>query len=603
MGGGGVIPAVQRVPVSMRRAALIVFDGVAWLLAFAAVVTLRYENLSATQWNWAVRYALIAMALQWILGIAMNIYRGRSRVGSFSEAVSIAALVFMIGVGLGVTFEGLATEFPRGIAILVPIVALTLMGMARGLLRFVMESIQVADDAASQRALVYGAGDAGHQVAQLIVTARRPPYRILGYLDDDPDIRNLRIRNYRVLGTGADLVRVAREQNAEVVILAISHSAPRLVSRVSEECAREGLELIIIPSVREMIGGRVSLETLRNLNLHDILGRRPINTDLGQIADYIGGSSVLITGAGGSIGSELARQVSQFGPARLVLVDVDETLLHSAQLSIDGDGLLERDTLVLCNVREGEALQELFAQHTPDLVLHAAALKHLPMLERFPREAWRTNVLGTRNVLRAAADAGVARFVNISTDKAADASSVLGRSKRLGERMTAWYANELGQRYISVRFGNVLGSRGSVLFTFQAQIARGGPVTVTHPDVTRYFMTIGEACELVLQAAAIGQPGDVLVLDMGDPVRITDLAEYLINESGRAVEIRYTGLRSGEKLHEVLFSVAEDSVPTEHPLIRKVQVPPLNPDLIPEERRSAEQVIDLLEHGIPNNGN
>ena len=294
----------------------------------------------------------------------------------------------------------------------------------------------------------------------------------------------------------------------------------------------------------------------------------------------------------GSIGSELARQVSKLGSARLVCLDRDESGLHGVQLSLYGHGLLDTDDMVLCDIRDLDALRAVFHRHRPHVVFHAAALKHLPMLEQYPDEGWKTNVLGTLNVLTCAEEVHVDHFVNISTDKAADATAVLGQTKRLAERLTADFAERTERAYLSVRFGNVLGSRGSVLWSFRAQIERGGPVTVTHPDVTRFFMTIPEACQLVLQAGAIGRPGDVLVLDMGEPVRIVDVATRLIEQSGRDIELRYTGLRPGEKLHEVLLSGAEAGEPSEHPLITQVSVPPIAPDEVVEASSWSDLALD-----------
>ncbi len=322
-------------------------------------------------------------------------------------------------------------------------------------------------------------------------------------------------------------------------------------------------------------GSPVTLNQLHEVKVEDLLGRRPIHTDLGAIADYLSNKTVLITGAGGSIGSELARQVHKFGPRELVLLDRDESGLHAVQLSVYGRGLLDTPDIVLADIREAAVMDEVFAAHKPDVVFHAAALKHLPMLEQYPAEGWKTNVVGTLNVLDAARKHGVQHFVNISTDKAADATSVLGKTKRIAEELTASFATDGAGTYLSVRFGNVLGSRGSMLHTFTAQITAGGPVTVTHPEITRFFMTIPEACELVIQAGAIGDPGDVLVLDMGSPIRILDVAKRLIAESGKDIEIVFTGLRNGEKLHEVLFSDGEERFPTTHPLVTHVQVPPV----------------------------
>ena len=304
----------------------------------------------------------------------------------------------------------------------------------------------------------------------------------------------------------------------------------------------------MLPNLHQILNGKVGLRDLRDIDITDLLGRDPVDTDVAASAGYITGKRVLVTGAGGSIGSELCRQLVSFDPAALLMLDRDESALHSLQLSIDGHGLLDTENVILADIRDREALGAVFAKHRPQVVFHAAALKHLPMLEQYPAEAWKTNVLGTANVLEAAREAGVEVFVNISTDKAANPTSVLGYSKRIAERLTAGVAHETPGKFVSVRFGNVLGSRGSVLPAFADQIAQGGPVTVTHPDVTRFFMMIPEACELVIQAAAVGRDGEAMVLEMGQPVRILDVAQQMIEMSGRTdIEIVFTGLRDGRE--------------------------------------------------------
>ncbi|GAA4987015.1 hypothetical protein GCM10023317_12560 [Actinopolymorpha pittospori] len=337
---------------------------------------------------------------------------------------------------------------------------------------------------------------------------------------------------------------------------------------------------------------RAALSDLRDVEVTDLLGRRQVDTDLASVAGYLAGRRVLVTGAGGSIGSELCRQIHRFAPAELIMLDRDESALHAVQLSIHGRALLDSPEVVLADIRDSQHIRELFAQRRPEVVFHAAALKHLPMLEQYPDEAVKTNVWGSLAVLDAARSCGTERFVNISTDKAAKPCSVLGYSKRLAEGLTSAIATESQGTYLSVRFGNVLGSRGSVLTAFQAQIAAGGPVTVTHPDVTRYFMTVHEAVELVIQAAAIGRDGEALVLDMGRPVRIADVARYLIATSGRKVEVVYTGLRAGEKLHEDLFDDGEPDHRPRHPLVSHLNVRPVAPALVHE--------IDLSDgrHGV-----
>ncbi|WP_418605317.1 polysaccharide biosynthesis protein [Georgenia sp. SUBG003] len=419
---------------------------------------------------------------------------------------------------------------------------------------------------------------------RLIREDRAAAYHVVGLVDDDRLKRHLVIDGCRVLGTGQALAEHARGTGATAVILAIPSAGAELVRRVSDAAEAADLKFLTLPPLREMISRPVRLGDVRDLDIADLLGRRQVDTDVARIADHLSGRRVLITGAGGSIGSELARQVHRFGPASLILLDRDESGLHGVQLSIYGHALLDTPDVVLCDIRDEQALREVFEKHRPEVVFHAAALKHLPMLEQYPDEGWKTNVLGTRNVLQMATEQGVERFVNISTDKAADARSVLGATKRVAERLTSWYAEHHAGTYVSVRFGNVLGSRGSVLHTFREQIARGGPVTVTDPEVTRYFMTIPEACELVVQAAAIGHDGEVLVLDMGEPVKIVDVARRMIAQSGKDVEIVFTGMRPGEKLHEDLFSQAEHRTRSRHPAISVVAVPSLDPAHLPGTR-------------------
>ena len=350
-----------------------------------------------------------------------------------------------------------------------------------------------------------------------------------------------------------------------------------LIRELTELAEIAGLDVLTLPPLSDLLGGHPSPDDLREVNLNDLLGRRPITMDTTVVAEQICGRRVLVTGAGGSIGSELCRQIARFGPAKLYLLDRDESGIQATQLSLTGQGLLEGDEVVLADIRDADSMTAILASTKPDIVFHAAALKHLPLLEHYPFEAWKTNVVGTLNVLQAAAAAGVGTFVNISTDKAASPICVLGYSKRVAERVTADFARTQPGRYVSVRFGNVLGSRGSVIHAFTAQIDRGGPVTVTHPDVERFFMLIPEACQLVLEAAVTGADGEAMVLDMGEPVRIVDVARTLIRRSSRdGIDIVFTGLRPGEKLSEDLFSDDEYPRATAHRLISSVHVPALD---------------------------
>jgi FlaA1/EpsC-like NDP-sugar epimerase len=572
-----------------RRGTLAVWDAGCWTLATAVVLGVRLDfTVTDIQWRSTLRYLAITMIVLVAFGYLTKFYRGRFRVGSFDEVTGLAVQFATVGVATAILFTMLDPTLPRSIPVLAPPIALVCAAAGRWLFRTFRDRNAPRNHERVKRALVYGAGDAGYQLVTLLRAERSPEYLVVGLIDDNPAKRHLRLHGIPVVGDHDALISAADDLDADTVILAITSASGGFVGKLQDEVDHAGLKFLTLPPISEMIGGRVELGSIRQVDITDVLGRHPIDTDLGGIADYLSGRRVLITGAGGSIGAELARQVHRFGPSKLVLLDRDESALHSVQLSIHGHGLLDGEDTVLNDIRDYEALDAVFAHHRPEIVFHAAALKHLPLLERFPDEGWKTNVEGTRNVLEAAHQHGVEHLVNISTDKAADATSVLGSTKRLAEQVTAWYAESTGRRYISVRFGNVLGSRGSMLHTFNTQIEQGGPITVTHPDVTRYFMTIPEACELVVQAGAIGLPGDVLVLEMGTPVKILDVARRMIATSGKRIEITFTGLREGEKLHEVLFSDQEDPAPTKHPMVRSVAVPAVDPETLPDLRSARD---------------
>jgi len=383
-----------------------------------------------------------------------------------------------------------------------------------------------------------------------------------------------------VLGDRTRMAEAAAQTGATVLVIAIARPSGSAIAELTAEAERCGLTPKVIPSVSELLSGSARIEGVRDPRISDLLGRSPVRTDIAAVADRFAGKRILVTGAGGSIGSELCRGLFRFRPAQLIMLDRDESALHAIQLDLHGRALLDTDDTVLADIRDERRIRQVFEQHRPEIVFHAAALKHLPLLERYPAEALKTNVWGTLTVLEAAVASGVDTFVNISTDKAADPVSVLGYSKRAAERLTAYMAGRAAGTYLSVRFGNVLGSRGSVLTALTAQVAAGGPVTVTHPDVARYFMTADEAVQLVLQAAVIGRDGEVLVLDMGEQVRIMDMARRLVAAVPQRVEIVFTGLRPGEKLTEDLLGQGELDNRPYHPLIRQVPVAPLEPDLV-----------------------
>lgn len=578
-----------RADPSVRNPVRLASDLATWTVATAIVATVLAMVSGSGSWWLALVYAAVSTAAQFGWGSRL-LYRGRYRVGSSDESTAIARTVAVTAATAGTIVLGCGLWSGRpapaiGFAVLTPPLAVAAILLGRIGWRARRHLDPAAHDTTD--VIVYGAGEAGEQLLRLL-RSTDVPYRAVGLIDDDPRKRNLRLAGATVLGNGGDLERIVEETGVETVILAIGRPDRELVASLSDRMSRLGVTLRVIPPVAQIIDGQVRMSDVRDVEITDILGRRPISTDIGAIAGYLANRRVLVTGAGGSIGAELARQLHHLGPASLTLLDRDESSLHTVQLSIYGNGLLDTPDTVLVDIRDQQALRAVFEQVRPQVVFHAAALKHLPMLERYPEEGWKTNVLGTLNLLQLATEFDVERFITISTDKAANPTSMLGRSKLLAERLTAWAAydqREPGHEraFVSVRFGNVLGSRGSMLDAFRHQILAGGPVTVTHPDATRYFMTIPEACELVIQAAALGAGGEVLVLDMGDPVRVLDVARLLIARSGRDIPIVFTGLRPGEKLHEDLFGVTEHGRRRLHPMISHVRARPLAPSELPRE--------------------
>lgn len=576
---GSLLTKVRSTGPFVRHGIQIVIDAIAWSAALSLAAYFRYEP-DFRDFGWIAFWLIVAtvIAVQTVVGLLVYLYRGRHPYGSFAEvrALLLTVVVTTVVVGIPVGIWAAQFGFARGTFFLAAPIAFVLMGGFRYLVRLTAERT-LRPHPGSELALVYGAGYLGSTVVRRMRTDRNSPFVPVGIIDDSPDRRNSWVDDVRVLGSGDDLSRIARATGATVVIVAIAAADAVLLRRINDLAREADVRVKVFPPLEEILGGRSGLRDIRDIAIEDLIGRFAIDTDVAAVADYLRGRRVLVTGAGGSIGSELSRQIHRLRPSALILLDHDETALQQTQLALEGHGLLDDERLVLCSIRDVEAVTTAFENHRPEVVFHAAALKHLPVLERSPREAWETNVLGTLNVIRAATAVGVEVFVNVSTDKAAEPTSVLGRSKRIGEGLTAWAAEQRGARYLSVRFGNVLGSRGSLIPVFASQIKEGGPVTVTHPDATRYFMTISEASQLVIHAGAIGAPGEVLILDMGDPVRILDIARRMIELSGDPIEIVFTGLRAGEKLHETLVHAGETLRQPINPKISHTAGQPLDP--------------------------
>lgn len=550
-------------------------DAMAWTISIPIATVLRFDVSDDISWETTWWTVLAVVVAQGVLGSGAGLYRRRWRYGGSEELLRTAIVVLGIGMTLGLLIRTeVLTHLRKSVPSFGPMFAVILMVGSRQLWRRTMKRSRVTNSGELIPTLVVGAGDAGYSAVRLMLDDRRSIYRPIALVDDDPLKSNLRLYGVAVKGGVHDLVNVARETGAKAILMAIPSADVDLV-RIVDDLAREAdLPLMVLPPVTRLFS-TLNLADIRPVSESDLLGRPTTEIDDDVLVHFIRGRRVLITGAGGSIGSELSRQLVRFEPSALIMLDRDESLLADVQLSLEGRALLDNPNLVLADIRDAARVDQIFDEFRPDVVFHAAALKHLTFLERFPHEAWMTNVQGTINVLEAARRVGVSNFVNISTDKAADPVSVLGSTKRITERLTAQVAVETGYSYVSVRFGNVLGSRGSVLNIFKQQAEIGGPLTVTDPGVTRFFMTVKEATKLTAFAGAIGRQGEVLVLDMGAPVRIADVARRFARQHSPELSVVYTGLRTGEKLHESLFADHEEDLRPVHPLVSHVPVAPL----------------------------
>ncbi|MCT2140675.1 polysaccharide biosynthesis protein [Dietzia cinnamea] len=578
----------------------ILVDAVIWTAMFVMAIWMRYdfsEDQLAQTLGMGRAYVVLAalIIVSWVVGWFIGLYRGRFVPGSVLES-SVLTLVFAVAT-IAVFLGCIVSEQNGGVPRSTPVVAgafttlsaLVLRSLAR---RKRLFGAGVAKNA--ERALVFGAGDGGMQLVRQLRRSEGSQFNPVGILDDDASKRHMVIEGVRVHGGREMLEELAKKTGASTLLLAVPSLPSSELIEIRDRAEAEGLRVLVLPPLDSMMRGRVAMDELREINVNDLLGRKPAQLNQTQIAEYLRGKRIMVTGAGGSIGSELCRQISRFRPAELMMLDRDESGLHAVQLSIQDQAMLDGEDTILASIRDRHSIQEIFTHRKPQIVFHAAALKHMPLLEHYPLEALKTNVLGTLNLLEAASVSGVETFVNISTDKAANPSSALGTSKRIAERLTAAQAKKDERaKFVSVRFGNVLGSRGSVLTVFEKQIKDGGPLTVTDPDVERFFMTIPEACQLVLQAAAVGSSGDTLVLDMGEPIKIADVAKTLIEQSGMKLEIIYTGLRENEKLSEELFDDTEEpKISSQHHALSEVRVPPITID------RSVTESIDSHEAAL-----
>lgn len=569
-------------------------------LAVVAAYVIRFERVPTDELGTQMLTMAVGLpVVRLIAGFGAGSHRSSWRLFGLPEALVLLRATAAVSGVLVLSRLLLPSLWPAVHPVPFGVIALegclSLVGLmgARVLVRMLDESRarrSVHRPVGVRRALLVGAGRAGRMVVRELRARPDSGFTPVGFLDDDPTRVGQVIEGVEVLGTTADAASVAHTVDAELLVLTIPSATRAQTRGVVERCRPSGLPIQTVPGLYELLGGSVAITTIRPLKIDDLLGREVVvfdETAVARVRRAFEGRRVLITGAGGSIGSELCRQLAELNPAKLVLVDNHETHLfdiEQALLPVLGDRLVP----CLADVQRREDVERVFAEHRPEVVFHAAAYKHVPMMELHPAKAISNNVRGTRLLAEAACTFGVERFLLVSTDKAVNPTSVMGASKRAAEMLLL----EMGgpTRFLAVRFGNVLGSAGSVLHTFSRQIEAGGPVTLTHPEITRFFMTIPEAVRLVLQAAAVGDGGELFVLDMGEPIEILELARQMIRLAGFGpdeIPIEIIGLRPGEKLHEELLGPGEDARPSPVP---SVWVTPASPAPVPDVREWIDQL-------------
>jgi FlaA1/EpsC-like NDP-sugar epimerase len=597
-----------RAPISRHRAWQVVVDGllvaVAWWLAWR----LRFAGTEIPRPRFYDRYLDLAI-IGLVVAIKVPVFVLSGFYDRWWRYVSTRDMWSVLrGVTLGtaatfvvfVLFEVHRVRVPSGVWFIDLLLCTALVAGARLLARTLIERPRAGNVVArGKEVVVVGAGDAGQLVVREMLRNPALGMTPIGLLDDDPRKKNLRLHGVRVLGAIDELGAVIREHHPDEVMIAIPSAAGSVRERVVDVATTLHVPVKTLPSMSELVTGDADLaRRLRPVEVEDLLGREAVTVDLESIAGYLGNACVLVTGAGGSIGSELSRQVARLGPSRLVLVDHAEPALFEIERELARERGFAGVVAVVADVKDGVKLGQVLAEHRPTVIFHAAAYKHVALMEANPVEAVRNNTLGTRTLVGAAVAAGVDRFVLVSTDKAANPQTVMGQSKALCEWIVeaVGHRDDIATRFSAVRFGNVLGSSGSVIPIFRRQIANGGPVTVTHPEMTRFFMTIPEAVQLVVQAGAIAERGQVYVLDMGEPVRILDLAERMISlsgkEPGRDVAITFVGPAPGEKIHEQLVGDGEQVSPSPHAAILRLARAPVDPVWLDGRLAELERLVE-----------
>lgn len=597
---------------TLRRlvtSALFITDALILVLSGYVALLLRFEGNVADHYlyNW-FRFIPVVLLVGLLVFKVFGLYQRLWRYAGVRELVTIIAAVTVSSIIVSISMYLTIPRFPRSVYILSWGFNVAFVGLSRLMIRVFYHRYRTQNRQRT-RVLIVGAGDAGAMIARELQHRYYDSKQLVGFIDDDRSKHNHILFGVKIFGNRKAIKKVATNYRIQEIIIALPSANGKQLRRIIYECKKTNCEVKILPGLYELIDGKISIQQVRNVDLEDLLRREPVKLDIARIAGYLTGKTVLVTGAGGSIGSELCRQIAALSPKNLILLGRGENSIYEIHQE-----LLERYPAlqiepVIADVRDRERIKRIFDYYHPQVIFHAAAHKHVPLMELQPDEAVRNNIFGTKNVVEAADEFGAEIFILISTDKAVNPTSVMGVTKRVAELILENMNQNSKTIYAAVRFGNVLGSRGSVVPLFKKQIAKGGPVTITHPDMKRYFMTIPEAVQLVLQAGSMAKGGEVFVLDMGEPVKIVDMVCDLIKlsglEPGIDIAIRYTGLRSGEKLFEELLTAEEGTTATHHQKIYQANIKKVNSEKLQwglvalQNAKSIEETVIILAQLVP----
>ena len=581
-----------------KKTRLIIIDLFLINFALFASFYLRFDG------NWQqyfdIEYLFVIIIISAVILYFSNLYNKMWKYASISELRSLIRASIVINSIFVVYIFLFQVRMPRSILIINGILDVFLLGGLRFSLRLLKDYLKInKNNGAKKNVLIVGAGDAAEMVVREMHKHPELNKEVIALVDDDPKKHGLEIHGVEVKGDRHDIPDLINRYNVKEIIIAIPSAKGSEIKEIFELSKEDEVEVNIVPGVFEILKGDINLNQIREVKVEDLLRRDPVELNTDNISSYIEGKTVLVTGGAGSIGSELCRQVARFNPEKLIIFDINENNTYFLELELKEEHKDLEIVPIIGSIRDKMKLEQTFTCHKPDVVFHAAAHKHVPLMEHNPEEAIKNNVLGTRNVAQVSAEFDIDRFVLVSTDKAVNPTNVMGASKRGAEMIVQRMSRKSNTKFMAVRFGNVLGSRGSVIPIFKRQIKEGGPVTVTHKDVTRYFMTIPEAAQLVIQAGSLGDGGEVFVLDMGEPVKIMELAEDLIElsglEVGKDIEIEVVGLRPGEKLYEELLNDDEDNLATEH---ERIFITSLNSCDWQKLNKSLERLENLIDKGI-----